>query len=210
MLKKLGFAMCVLGITGCGGGDKLVEEILDIDTKNDYQFINASTHEYDFYLKNKSDSEIYEDKYKEASLTSLQAKKITFESNVLYTTYIAIEAPNVDGIKNMLDHHSENKKTYNVVAWDNSGLVFFKQKESNVDNEFRVRFFKTHDNLKIKVDGTPINLDYKDVSDFYTIKNCETSITAADHNYSICNQDLGNSYLMVLNNDGTQIVVHEK
>jgi len=205
MFKKSSLVLCLIGVIGCGG-----EGILfNIDEKTSYVLINAADHDYDYFIADNSASDTFKSKYHEASLSSGEIKKVTFKRLIVQRNAIGVRAPDHEGIKNELDHLPKYKKDYNVVAWKSGGLKLITKKKSNVANEFRVRFFKTSYDMNIEINGSPINLKYKDVSDFYTLESCESSIKTATHTYDICNKDLGSSYLMVLNSNGTQVIVKE-
>lgn len=207
---------CILTlfISACSSDD--IDSILDGEGENQYDMINASNHNVDYYFAledvDGDNPDVMQRKYHKANLEKGQIQSTLLDRKVLREWFIGIEAPNKTALYKTARLTPKKRKKYLVLAWGPSNGLSLSILERHVVHRnavLNVRFFATEPNLAITLEGTNIATQVGEVTSHFTVDNCISSLKVNDKPVDLCDLTVNESYLVILNSEGAIMSVLE-
>jgi len=209
-----------LFLTACGGSDKYDKSVdkLEQNRSSELVFVNAMDEMVTFYVKNSIKwKKIFDDNHNildQAKYSSSEPIKYTWH-NDLNKTDFGVQDTNSKVNKAQVEAELKNGIDFFVVSWESSNeykISVLEKKPSNTSDVFRIRVF-TDSDMSIKINGSDevVAIAKKgEVSSAFTINNCSDSLQVGNNHIDLCQGgDIGQSYLVVVNSNGKQLITQE-
>lgn len=208
-----------LFLTACGGSDRYDKSVdeLEQNRSSELVFVNTIDEMVTFYVKNSIKwNEIFDDNHKILDLvnnSSSEPNKYTWH-NDLNNSYFGVQDTNNKVKKAQVEVELKNGIDFFVVSWESSNeykISVLEKKPSNTRDVFRIRVF-TDSDMSIKINGSDevIAIAKKgEVSSTFTINNCSDSLQVGNNHIDLCQGDIGQSYLVVVDSNGKQLITQE-
>ncbi len=213
-------------LTGC---DELeVEETHNFGDEmyeNKYTLVNTTDLEVDYYMANTDlfgdaqefkDSQYYVDTLASQSLPVDVTHAHNERSRISF--YVVDHSDITNSATQM--YQVEQNQPYHFVAWQNEEklrLTLVKKANDDKDDFFAIRILAT-ENLRLKVEKQIVNLYQNQLSYWYHIDDCADDLKVSKLNdedkrvyepVSICNASYGQSYTLLLSEDGLEASIAE-
>ncbi|MEC8327088.1 MAG: hypothetical protein VX100_13560 [Pseudomonadota bacterium] len=210
-------ALC-FGAIGCS--DSITDDLDDALTHEaEFSFINAMDYSVDFHLQKRTisagSSGLFDSKNRVAG--NVQVNGYSSEYN--YDFPAVMNMVNI-GMRSAMSSQNEVKMhttlsdddEHWVIAWQNGvekHITLLKKKERDNANTFNVRIF-ANGVYPVTLKGSQVmTTERGKVSDFLTLDNCALDLTINGRAIDLCTGDFGESYLLVVNSEGKQVLVEE-
>lgn len=223
MNKKAGKAVFVAGVLSLatvGCSDSITDDLDNALTHEaEFSFINAMDYSLDFHLQKRSlttgSSGLFDSKNRVAGNIQVNG----YSSEYDYDYPAVMNQVNI-GMRGAMSNSNEVKMHTNlsdddeywVIAWQNGvekHITLLKKKERDNANTFNVRIF-ANGVYPVTLKGSQVmTTERGKVSDFLTLDNCALDLTINGRAIDLCTGDFGESYLLVVNSDGKQVLVEE-
>lgn len=223
MNKKAGKAVFVAGVLSLatvGCSDSITDDLDNALTHEaEFSFVNAMDYSLDFHLQKRTitagSSGLFDSKNRVAG--NVQVNGYSSEYN--YDFPAVMNIVNI-GMRSAMSSQNEVKMhttlsdddEHWVIAWQNGvekHITLLKKKERDNANTFNVRIF-ANGVYPVTLKGSQVmTTERGKVSDFLTLDNCALDLTINGHAIDLCTGDFGESYLLVVNSDGKQVLVEE-
>lgn len=178
--------------------------------KADYQLINATPLELDFYIANSAlDGDArdpFADKYKVAHLPlQHDTQQLRHEHNSSSEVSLYVHAPYQDTASYRQTYKVKRAKHYQWLAWRSGSALahtLIERQLSNQRDVIRVRLFATAANLFARQQGTRVRLSVGAVSEYFSITQCDSGLYINEQAVDVCDAAFGQSYLLVVGAQG--------
>lgn len=217
-LSKLTIPALIVLLAACGSGDKIVDDIVDdIDTKYaaHVNYVNNSDYVVDFYLKSTVYNEsVYANKFNTIELnigdmsSAIKHEWISGAKESKFATENAISQ--AERTSHTLD--LINDKSYWAISWLNQNepsISVFQKAASDTSGVYKVRVFSS-ENAVVKNtynDEIITSASQGEVSGSFALENC-SDLSVANIAIDLCQQaNLGNSYLVVVDVQRSQVTI---
>lgn len=205
-------------LTACGSGDKIIDDIVDsVDDKYSahVNYVNNTDYSVDFFLKSTLYNEsVYANRFNTVELNAHEmssAIKHEWISGGKQSKFAAENAVNQsDRTSQKID--LIDKKNYWAVAWlnqDEPEIDVFQKSASDTSGVYKVRVFSS-ENAVVKntyKDEIITSASQGEVSGSFALENC-SDLSVANIAIDLCQQaNLGNSYLVVVDVQRSQVTI---
>lgn len=178
--------------------------------KSDYQLVNATHLELDFYMANAAldgdEREPFKDKYKVAHITQEQtSQQISHEHNAGRKVSFYVHAPYADKTGYRETHKVKRDRHYLWLAWMSGEALshsLFDRYESNLEGYIRVRLFATDTALQANNSEQIMALTIGKASEFISVDQCNGGLQVNGTAINLCDASFGRSYLLVVSAEG--------
>ncbi|MBT1064330.1 hypothetical protein KJY73_12135 [Bowmanella sp. Y26] len=178
--------------------------------KSDYQLVNATNLELDFYMANSEldgdERDPFKDKYKVAHVTKEEGtKQIRHEHNAERKVNFYVHAPYANKAGYRETHKVKRDRHYQWLAWMSGEALshsLFEKYESNREGYIRVRLFATDTALQANNSGQTLTLTIGKVSEFISVDQCNGGLQVNGMPINLCDASFGRSYLLVVGDEG--------
>lgn len=211
-------------LSACGGSDKYDKSVdeLEQNRSSELVFVNTMDEMVTFYVKNSIKwNKIFDDNHKILDLvknSSSEPNKYTWHDDLknvnLNKSYFGVQDTNSKVNKAQVEFELKNGIDFFVVSWESSNeykISVLEKKPSNTSDVFRIRVF-TDSDMSIKINGSDevvATAKKGEVSSAFTINNCYDSLQVGNNNIDLCQGDIGQSYLVVVDSNGKQLITQE-
>ncbi|MCF2907164.1 hypothetical protein L1285_02235 [Pseudoalteromonas sp. DL2-H2.2] len=204
-------------LTGCGEGSDELKEQLNHDAK--MSFVNSLDYMADFHAKKRSISSGYSGLFDSGSVVSADVPAMEVGKTYSYS-YKAINNMINLGVKD--SNSGEKQERMNttlkdgaslwVIAWEADGersLSVVGKKQENKADVFNVRLF-ANGSYDVMVGGEKVTTTEKgQVTAYYEVSSCADGLEVAGNAIDLCNGDVGQSYLLVVDANGKRVMAAE-
>lgn len=209
----------IIALSACGGSDKYDKSVDELEQNRSSKlvFVNTLDEMVTFYVKNSIKwNEIFDDNHEIIDLvknSSSEPNKYTWH-NDLNNSYFGVQDTNSKVNKAHVEAELKNGIDFFVVSWESSNeykISVLERKPSNTSDVFRIRVF-TDSDMNIKINGSDkvvATAKKGEVSSAFTINNCSDSLQVGNNHIDLCQGDIGQSYLVVVNSNGKQLITQE-
>ncbi|MDE3273844.1 hypothetical protein [Pseudoalteromonas sp. G4] len=207
-----------LGLIGCS--ESITDDLDDALTHEaEFSFINAMDYSLDFHLQQRNLATGSSGLFDSKNLAAGNVQVNGYSSEYDYDYPAVMNMVNI-GMRSAMSSQNEVKvhtnlsddDEYWVIAWQNGvekHLTLLEKKERDNANTFNVRIF-ANGVYPVTLKGSQVmTTERGKVSDFLTLDNCALDLTINGHAIDLCTGDFGESYLLVVNSDGKQVLVEE-
>jgi hypothetical protein len=209
----------IIALSACGGSDKYDKSVDELEQNRSSKlvFVNTLDEMVTFYVKNSIKwNEIFDDNHEIIDLvknSSSEPNKYTWH-NDLNNSYFGVQDTNSKVNKAHVEAELKNGIDFFVVSWESSNeykISVLEKKPSNTSDVFRIRVF-TDSDMNIKINGSDkvaATAKKGEVSSAFTINNCSDSLQVGNNHIDLCQGDIGQSYLVVVDSNGKQLITQE-
>lgn len=209
----------IIVLSACGGSDKYDKSVdeLEQNRSSELVFVNTIDEMVTFYVKNSIKwNKIFDDNHKILDLvknSSSEPNKYTW-SDDLNNSYFGVQDTNSKVNKAHVEAELKNGIDFFVVSWESSNeykISVLEKKPSNTSDVFRIRVF-TDSDMSIKINGSDkvvATAKKGEVSSAFTINNCSDSLQVGNNHIDLCQGNIGQSYLVVVDSNGKQLITQE-
>ncbi|GAA0373184.1 hypothetical protein GCM10009092_41730 [Bowmanella denitrificans] len=209
-MRTILLASAMLTLGACSSEDIETANFGSDYYKSDYQLINATDLELDFYMANSEldgdERDPFKDKYKVAHLARLEEiKQISHEHNVEREVSFYVHAPYASKASYKEAHKVKRDRHYQWLAWKSGDALshsLFEKHESNKEGVIRVRLFATQADLHASQNDNQLTLTAGKVSDFQSVQQCNGGLKINQIPVNLCDASFGRSYLLVVGDQG--------
>lgn len=209
-MRTLILAAVVLTLCACSQEDVETANFGSDYYKADYQLINTTPLELDYYIANSAldgdERDPFADKYKVAHLPMPQdTQHIRHEHNSSSEISLYVHAPYQDKASYRQTYKVKRTKHYQWLAWLSGTALahtLIEQHTSNRSGVIRLRLFATAANLFARQQGAVQRLNVGTVSEYLSISQCDAGLYINDQAIDVCDASFGQSYLLVVGTQG--------
>ncbi len=218
--------LSALVLSACGSS-KLKEDVKNITrSKADISFINTTNDVVNFYAKYDDPLDSNDQEYafnsqnlrfSNISLGSMATYEYTFQPQK-QLLHLGVQDSNSQSLQGLghvdLDYKVKRSAPVWAVAWlqgNEYKITAFPKRVDNQDAVYRVRIF-SHNNQPVYLNGdisVSFSLEQGMVSNTVSVNDCATGLKVGEHSLDLCQANLGQSYLAVVDNTGLRSLTPE-
>ena len=217
-LKLLTAISIVSSLAGC---DSSVSDELEnaLTHEAEMSFINTLDYSVDFHVQKRTltagSSGLFDSKNLAAGnvLSNTATDDFDYDYPAI-TNAVNIGIHSTNGAENEIKIHTNlsNDDELWVIAWQNGNekrLTLLDSIEKDNDSTFNVRIF-ANGIYPVTIKGNQVmTTQMGTVSDFLTLDNCASDLRVNNHTINLCSGDFGESYLLVVDQNGEYVLVEE-
>lgn len=214
--SKSALLLGLLGVLAACGSDELEKEL---ERSSTFTFVNALNYSADFHVQRRNISTGFSGLFDSSNRFASDVESNSSSGSHTYR-YKAINAMVNLGVRNSMNHNDEvrlykalgGNENFWLIAWSSAGdgeLTLIDKAKSDQSGKISVRIFADAI-YPISVDGSAVGATKKgDVTAYYALDNCNTSLSINDKTIDLCNGDYGSSYLLVVDSNGKKLIAKE-